>query len=188
VSKPNPNWYTTLDGKLGWQHDTRGSRTTHEWPPFTMTTKESGRVLPHPSACLPRDTSMGTRGWSTHYPSVHPLSNIGYHPTQWPSKLLSLQDPIMLSVLEHNQCLFHWAQLTRSLINTGRGYQLQSSEHENSPLSSFPSGILHFPLVAPHGLLLCHILKVKAVNHIGPPSIAYTTKHSLLSLTFVSLG
>jgi hypothetical protein len=51
------------------------------------------------------------------------------------------------------------------------GYYLRSSDHENSPLSSFPSDILQFPLVAPPGLILCHNPKVKAVNHIGPPSI-----------------
>jgi hypothetical protein len=40
---------------------------------------------------------------------------------------------------------------------------------DHSP--TFPSGILHFPLVAPPGLILCHNLKVKAINHIGPPSV-----------------
>jgi hypothetical protein len=40
----------------------------------------------------------------------------------------------------------------RSLIDAGEGYHLQSSEHENKPLSPFISGILHFTLVAPPGL------------------------------------
>jgi hypothetical protein len=43
------------------------------------------------------------------------------------------------------------AQPMRSLIDTGRGYHLRSSEYENRTLSPFPSGILHFPLVAPPG-------------------------------------
>jgi hypothetical protein len=102
----------------------------------------------------------------------------------------------------HNRCLFLRAQLARSLINRGRGYHFWSFEHENNPLSSFPYGILHCPLVALLDLILCHILKVKAINHIGPPlrervlsqavsdhsssPIAYTTKHSILLLSFLS--
>jgi hypothetical protein len=43
---------------------------------------------------------------------------------------------------------------TWPLINTGGDYLLQSSKHENIPLSPFPSGILHFPLVTPPDLIL----------------------------------
>jgi hypothetical protein len=49
---------------------------------------------PYPSACIPRDTSMGIRGCPTHYPNVHPGGMVGYRPTQRPSKLQSLWDPI----------------------------------------------------------------------------------------------
>jgi hypothetical protein len=63
-----------------------------------------------------------------------------------------------------HRCLFLMAQPIQSIINIGRGYHLQSSEHENKPLSTFPSNILHFPLVAPPGLILCHILKAKTHN------------------------
>jgi hypothetical protein len=34
-----------------------------------------------------------------------------------------------------------------------RGYHIQSSEHENIPLSTFPSDILLFPLVVLPGLI-----------------------------------
>jgi hypothetical protein len=44
--------------------------------------KESGRVLPHSSACLPCDTSMSIRGWPMHYPDVHPRGVVGYHLTR----------------------------------------------------------------------------------------------------------
>jgi hypothetical protein len=44
------------------------------------------------------------------------------------------------------------AQLTWSLIDTGGGYHLRSSDYETYHSHSFPSGILHFPLVAPPGL------------------------------------
>jgi hypothetical protein len=116
-------------------------------------------------------TSTGFRGWPTHYPSVHPLSKIGYHPTQQSLKLLSLRNPIISYATVHNQCLFLKAQLTCSLIDTGGGYDLRSSEHKNRTLSSFSSSILHFSLVALPSLKLCHIPKAKAVIHIGPPSI-----------------
>jgi hypothetical protein len=36
---------------------------------------------------------------------------------------------------------------------------------------TFPYGIIHFPLVAPIGLILYHNPNAKAVNHIGPPSV-----------------
>jgi hypothetical protein len=55
-----------------------------------------GQVLPHPSARLSHDTSMGIRGWPIHYPDVHPGGMVGYRPTRRPSKLLSLQESINL--------------------------------------------------------------------------------------------
>jgi hypothetical protein len=77
-----------------WQHDTREATK----PPWVATVhdaiKESGRVLPHPSACLPLNTSTGIRGWPMHYPDVHPGGMVGYHPTWGPIELLSLQNPI----------------------------------------------------------------------------------------------
>jgi hypothetical protein len=67
---------------------------------------------------------------------------------------------------------------------------------------TFPSDILHFSLVAPPSLKLCHILKAKAVNYIRPPliervlsravsntrllPIGYITKHSTLSSSNLS--
>jgi hypothetical protein len=134
-----------------------------------ITVKELGQVLPHPNACLPRNISMGIYGWPTHYPSVHPLSKVGYRPTRRPSKILSLRDPIITYALVHDQRLFLRAQPTWSLIDTGEGYHLRSSEHENRPLSPFPSGILQFPLVAPPGIKLWH-KALANINHLEPPS------------------
>jgi hypothetical protein len=79
----------------------------------------------------------------------------------------------------HKSCLREYiinaccsrAQPTQSLIDTGRGYLHRCFEHENRPFSPFPSGILHFSLVAPPGLKLWHIPKANIVNHIGPPSV-----------------
>jgi hypothetical protein len=83
-----------LAREITWQHHTRQPQRHHEWPPFMLTIKESGRILHHSSASLPRDNSMGIHGWPTHYPSVHSWGKVRYHSNQRPSKLLSLWDPI----------------------------------------------------------------------------------------------
>jgi hypothetical protein len=77
--------------------------TWHTWvtkaPRMIIVHDDYQRVEPgsaYPSAGLPRDISTGIRGWPPHYPSVHPLSTVGCRPTQRPSKLLSLRDPINL--------------------------------------------------------------------------------------------
>jgi hypothetical protein len=130
------------------------SQRPHEWPQLTMIIKESGRALPHPSACLPRDASTDIRGWPIHYPDVHPGGMVEYRLTRRPWKLPSLQGPISLVCAR--------AQLTWSLIDTGMGYHLRSSEHEHRPLSTFSSSIFHFPLVALPGLILSLIPKAKS--------------------------
>jgi hypothetical protein len=85
------------------QHDTRETQRHHEWPPFMMTIEELGQVLPHPSVVFHAITSTGIRGWSKHYPIVHPLCKVRYHPTRRSSKLLSLWDPIIMYASVHNQ-------------------------------------------------------------------------------------
>jgi hypothetical protein len=139
-----------LARELTWQHDTCGSRRHHEWPPFVMTIKESGRVLHHPSACLPHDNSMGIRWWTVHL--------------SWCTSIRQGKVSSNLAIIEAakfagpnksrmRQYIVN-ACYTWPLINTGGDYHLQSFEHENRPLSPFPSSIFHFPLVAPPGLIL----------------------------------
>jgi hypothetical protein len=101
---------------------------------------------PYPSACLPRDTSTGIRGWPPHYPNVHPLSMVGCRPTLRSLKLLSLWDTIILYASVHNQSCSPGSD-DRSSIDTDRGYHLRPNikTHHSPP---FPSCILHFPLVA----------------------------------------
>jgi hypothetical protein len=77
-----------------WQHNTREVTKT---PHVAIVHDNYQRVKPgpsYPSACLPRDTSTSIRGWSTHYPDLHSVGMVGYRPIRWPSKLLSLWDPI----------------------------------------------------------------------------------------------
>jgi hypothetical protein len=112
---------------------------------------ELGR--PYPSAVFHVKTSMGSPWVAQTLSQYHPWSTVGCRPTQRPSMLLSLWDPInpvCASTQFNAYC--NRAQPMWSLIDTGGGYHLQSSEYENRPLSTFSSGILHFPLVAPPGL------------------------------------
>jgi hypothetical protein len=66
--------------RVSWRLDTRESRGLHEWQQFMMTIKESGWVLPHPSVRFPRDTLTDIRGWHVHYPGVHLIRVVEYHP------------------------------------------------------------------------------------------------------------
>jgi hypothetical protein len=76
---------------------------------------------------------------------------VEYLPTQQPLKLQSLWDAIIPYASVHNKSCSSGPD-DRSSIDPGGGYHLQSSEHENKSLSPFPSGILHFTLVAPPGV------------------------------------
>jgi hypothetical protein len=54
------------------------------------------------------------------------------------------------------KCLFIRTQPMRVLIDIGGRYNLRSSELTTAPSLTFPSCILHFPLVAPPDLILNH--------------------------------
>jgi hypothetical protein len=117
--------------------------------------------------------------------------------------LLSLRIPYVLYASVHFKCLFNRTQLTQALIGTGGGYHLEALNIRSDHSSSFLSSILHFPLIAPPGLQLCqpfdHLAKPHrtSIERKGPITsrfqprllpIAYTTKHSVLSLYFFHRG
>jgi hypothetical protein len=150
---------------------------------------------------MPRQTY---RGWLEHYPIILLWSEVWYHPTPRRTNLLSLGIPYVPYASVHFKCLFNRAQPMRTLIDTGGGYYLGAPNIISDHSSSFPSSILHFPLIAPSGLQLCqpfdHFAKSHrtSINWKGPyreriPTtcllpIAYTTKHSVLSLCFFHRG
>jgi hypothetical protein len=107
----------------------------------------------YPSAVFHAKTSTGSPWMARTLSQCHPWSTVGCRPTQRLSTLLSLRAPIntICANTQLNACC-NRAQPTRSLINTGGAYHLRSFEYENRPFSTFPSDILHFPLVAPPGL------------------------------------
>jgi hypothetical protein len=109
---------------------------------------------PYPSVIFHAKTSSGSLWVAWTLSQCHPWSTVGCHPTQRPLKLLSLRDSInpICTSIQLNAC-GNRAQPTQSLIDIGGCYHLRSSEYENRPVSTFPSGILYFPLVAPPGLM-----------------------------------
>jgi hypothetical protein len=64
-------------------------------------------------------------------------------------------DSICLVYISTFKCLFKWAQPTRALIDTGRGYHLGAPNIISDHSSSFPSSILRFLLIALPGHQLC---------------------------------
>jgi hypothetical protein len=62
------------------------------------------------------------------------------------------------------KCLFIRTQPTRALTDTGGGYHLKAPNIISDHSPSFPSSILHFPLIAPPGLQLC-----QPIDHFAKP-------------------
>jgi hypothetical protein len=104
------------------------------------------------------------RGWpNTISYNIH--KEVGYRPTQQHTKLLSLGIPYVPFALVHFKCLFIRTQPTRALIDTGGGYHLGAPNIRSDHSSSFPSSILHFPLIAPPSLQLCHSINYSSSQH-----------------------
>jgi hypothetical protein len=109
-------------------------------------------------------------GWPDHYPIIHPWSEVRYHPTPRLTKLLSLGIPYVPYASVHFKCLFNIAQPVRALIDTGGGYQLEAPNVRSDHSPSFPTSILHFPLIAhPVSNYANHLTIL--LNYIGPPLI-----------------
>jgi hypothetical protein len=119
----------------------------------------SGSYLaPVPSSMrMPRWTH---RGWPQHYPIIHTWSEVRYRPTRRHTKLLSLGIPYVPYASVQFKCLF-----IRGLINTGGGYHLGALNIRSDHFPSFPSSILHFPLIALSGLILNHSIIYSSSQH-----------------------
>jgi hypothetical protein len=127
----------------------------------------SNLALVPSSTRMPRWTHSG---WPEHYPITHPWCEVRYRPTDRHMKLLWLGIPYVLYAAVHFKCLFNRAQPMWALINTGRGYHLGTPNIRSYHSSSFPSSILHFPLIAlPVSNYANH--SIILLDHIGPPSI-----------------
>jgi hypothetical protein len=51
-----------------------------------------------------------------------------------------------------------------ALTDIGRGYHIRASNTTTNLSSTFPSGILHSPLVAPLGLILNHLSSIQILK------------------------
>jgi hypothetical protein len=80
-------------------------------------------------------------------------------------KLLSLGIPYVPYASVHFKCLFIRIQLTWALTDIGGGYHLGASNIRLGHFPSFPSSILHFPLIVPPGLQLCHFINYSSSQH-----------------------
>jgi hypothetical protein len=104
------------------------------------------------------------RGWPDTIPyNIH--KEVGYRPTRRHTKLLSLRISYVSYALVHFKCLFIRTQLMWALNDTGRGYHLRAPNIISDHSSSFPSSILHFPLIALPGLQLCQLFDHLAKLH-----------------------
>jgi hypothetical protein len=70
--------------------------------------------------------------------------------------------PVCVSTFK---CLFIRTQPTRALTDIGRGYHLKPSNIRSDHSPSFPSSILHLPLIAPPGLILNHSIIYSSSQH-----------------------
>jgi hypothetical protein len=140
------------------------ARRHHEWQQFmTWSTSRVGSYL----TLVPSSTRMPRRthrGWHEHYPIVPSWSAVRYRPTRQHMKLLSLGIPYFLYASVHFKCLFIRTQPTRSLIDIGGGYHTRVLNLWSRPLSTFPSSVLYFPLIAPPSLQLC-----QPFDHLAKP-------------------
>jgi hypothetical protein len=68
---------------------------------------------------------------------------------------IQFRDSICLVCISTFKCLFIQTQLTWTLIDKSGGYHLEALNIRSDHSPSFPSSILHFPLIAPPGLELC---------------------------------
>jgi hypothetical protein len=128
-------------------------------------------------ALVPSSTHMPLRthrGCPEHYPIIQSWSKVRYRLTHRHMKLLNLGIPFVPYVSVHSKCLLIQSQLARALIETGGGYHLGASNIRSDHSPSFPSSILHFPLIASLGVQLCqpwdHLAKPHrtSVDRKGP--------------------
>jgi hypothetical protein len=117
-------------------------------------TKKPGRVQPRPSAAFDVFALADTPWVARTLSHCTPVKRGKASSNSWHTKLLSLGIPFVPYASIHFKCLFIRTQPTWALIDTGGGYHLVVLNWWSRPLSTFPSSILHFPLIAPPNLQL----------------------------------
>jgi hypothetical protein len=150
---------------ITWQHGTRGTWRHHEWQQFTMTIKESSRVdltLMH----VFHTYASADTPWIAHALScVSPMRYGRVSSNSVTVEASKFAGPHKIPyALVHNSNLL--TRVKRSVLNWHRrGYHLGAPNFRSDHSSSFPSSILHFPLIAPPGLQLSKPLDHLAKQH-----------------------
>jgi hypothetical protein len=119
---------------------------------------------------MPRQTH---RGWFRHYPMTSvrygriASVSVAHDTTQFRDSMC----PVCVSTYK---CLFIRTQPMWALTDTGGGYHLKALNIRSDHSPSFPSSILHFPLIAPLGIQLYqpfdHLAKLHrtSIDRKGP--------------------
>jgi hypothetical protein len=169
-----------LARKITWQHDTREPKRQHEWPPFAITIKESGRALRRPSAVFHTKTSPVSL-WVAWTLSL--LSSAKWGKVSSNSATVEATKFTGLHISHLRQYIINaysnGAQLTWSLIDTGRGYHFQSSEDEKKTTLT-PS--IHIEPPSWEGAYCEQLLTTQLLP------MSYITKHSHSIIQFPSWG
>jgi hypothetical protein len=127
--------------------------------------KESGRVLPRPSATYHAYASVDTPWVARTLSHCTSVKQGKILPNPSAHEATKFRDSICLVCVSTFKCLFIRTQPTWALTDTGRGYHLGAPNFRSDHSFSFPSSILPFPLIAPPGLQLCQYLDHPAKPH-----------------------
>jgi hypothetical protein len=118
--------------------------------------KESGRVLPRPSAVF-HPYALADTPWMaqtlSHCTPVKRGKVSSNSSTHKATKFVNSICPVCVSIFK---CLFNRTQPTQALTDIGGGYHLGAPNFRSDHSSSFPSSILPFPLIATPEIILNH--------------------------------
>jgi hypothetical protein len=131
------------------------------------TVKESGRVLPRPSAIFHAYASADALcvAWTLFHCTPVKRCKVSSNPSA--HEATKCGDFICLVCVNTFKFLLIQTQPMQALTDTGGGYHLGAPNFRSDHSSSFPSSILPFYLISPPGLQLCQYL-----NH---PTKSYRT-------------
>jgi hypothetical protein len=127
--------------------------------------KESGRVLPHPSAVFYAYASTETPWVARTVSHCTPVKRGKVSSNSSTHEATQFKNFICLVCVSTFKCLFIRTQPTWALIDIGGGYHLGALNFRSDHSSSFPSSIPHFPLIAPPGLILDHSINYSSSPH-----------------------
>jgi hypothetical protein len=134
------------------------------WQQFTM--KSRRRSGPHTLVRVFHAYALADTPWVahalSHYTSVRygriVSISVAHDATQFGDSIC----PVCISTFK---CLFIRTQPMWALIDTSGGYHHEALNIGSDYSPSFPSSILHFPLIAPPGLQLCHFINYSSSQH-----------------------